>query len=171
MPRTRNRRSVVAALESLRLDSAPLPMEEVLALSKAASLATLQPGTRLASIGAPGSVVSLVVSGSVAVRRSRQDPQLVEASLTNPVLIGELSAFGSRLFQIADVEVAAPASVLRIDASRLRALLSHTPMFATWLENQRLSREELLQTEYAEELHQRHAAYLCYLDALERVHA
>ena len=162
--RRKNRDEALAALEAMGLSRA-----EAALVARSAHLATLQPGELITRLGGYGRAVTLVFSGALEVSRPGDRVFEIRPELSRPEVIGELTALGDQLFQVADVRVVEPAFCVTIHAEKLRNLLPRVPVLRAYIDASHTSRREQLFEESASARVAQYEAYQTYLAALDRI--
>ena len=100
-------------------------------LARHGRIVSFSEGAPLARIGGHERRLLLLLEGSARATRADGDGSLLEGSFTNPDIVGEISVFGSRHYQVADVLAVTQVIAIEFPLSSGQLLSSSAPRLAS----------------------------------------
>lgn len=142
---------------------------ELALLLRRGRLRRVTPGELLTRIGSHRRELTLVFDGSLRASRADGTSELLNASQGACEILGELSVFGDRTYQVADVVALTSATTFVLPGSCREEFERSAPTLMALVETARLPRRESLEESQRASREKSYQGYLAFQEAWARV--
>jgi CRP-like cAMP-binding protein len=142
--------------------------EELELLTSCGILRSYRSGEHLTRIGSHRRMLLILISGSVRGSRVDGDSSVVEVTPGGFEVIGELSMFGDRHYQVADVVALGDVTAIAVPFPFRDRLIASAPLVMQKVEAARAPRRRSLEESTARTRAKAYEGYLAFKEALDR---